>query len=52
MLHLQEQLEQERKEHAVLMSMGTGRKPIQQQPLEDELASASVLRGEPEEVKV
>ncbi len=50
MLRLQEQLEQEKKESAVLKSMGMNMKPIQQ-PLEDELASTSVLHGIPEEVK-
>ncbi len=49
-MQLQEQLEQEKNEFAVLRSMGTDMKPIQQ-PLEDELASASVLHGVPEEVK-
>ncbi len=50
MLQLQEQLEQEKKESAVLRSLGMDMKPIQQ-PFEDELASASVFRGIIEEVK-
>ncbi len=50
MLQLQEQLEQGRKESAVLRSTGMDVKPVQQ-PLGDELASISVLHGVTGEVR-